>query len=373
MQKKIIALAVAAAFSAPAFADVTPYGIIDGAIASVSATGQKSDLLALSGGASTSRIGVKVTEDLGDGLTAVGVLEYGLDTETAQQSTTTPTITTTGGATSTSTGVTASNLAARQQMLALAGSFGTVATGYLQTAGYDFAGKFDPLTGSSASPLQSVTKGGGFLIGAVTAAARAQRALAYISPDLNGLTLAVNYATDIRAAGSLGNLTVADTAADKKVSATLASATYVAGPLTVGVVYAGTSNPASTSDVKEYAMGGSYDLGVAKVMGTYQSSTANSVTNSAYSLTGVMPVGTNAVALSYAKNAMNTANTNGSGMTLGYLHTLSKTTTAYAAYSSSTNDSGTNAYSVDNNILAGGTWANGGSSSLVAVGLRKKF
>lgn len=63
MQKKIIALAVVAVFSTPAFADVTPYGIIDGAIVNVSATGQKSDLLALSGGASGSRIGAKVTED----------------------------------------------------------------------------------------------------------------------------------------------------------------------------------------------------------------------------------------------------------------------------------------------------------------------
>lgn len=352
MQKKIIALAVVAAFSTPAFADVTPYGIIDAAMINVSASHQKSDFLAYSGGASASRIGAKITEDLGDGLTAVGVLEYGLDTEIGS-------------------GLSAAT--ARQQMLALAGGFGTVATGYLQTAGYDFAGKFDPLTGSSASPIQSITKGGGFLIGASTDAARAQRALAYISPDLGGLTLAVNYATDIRATGSLGNLKLADTAANQKVSATLASATYVAGSLTVGVAYAGTSNPVGTNDVKEYAGGGSYDLGVAKVLGSYQSSTKNSVTNSAYSLSGVMPIGTNAVALSYAKNSMKTANTNGSGYTLGYLHTLSKMTTAYAAYSSSTNDSGTNAYSVANNALAGGTWANGGSSSIVAVGLRKKF
>lgn len=288
-------------------------------------------------------------------MTAVGVLEYGLDTETNQQ---------------TASSAASSGLVARQQMLALAGGFGTVATGYLQTAGYDFAGKFDPLTGSSASPIQSITKGGGFLIGASTVAARAQRALAYISPDMSGLTIAVNYSS---ALAGLGNLTVASTAASVKTSAVLASATYAAGPLTVGAVYAGTTTPVSTGDTKEYALGGSYDLVVAKLMGTYQASTTNSVTNSAYSLTGVMPVGTNAVALSYAKNSMKTANTNGSGYTLGYLHTLSKTTTAYAAYSSSTNDSGTHAYSVANNALSTATWANGGSSSLVAVGLRKKF
>jgi len=47
MQKKIIALAVAAAFSAPALAaDVGLYGIVDAAIVNVSGDGQKSDLVA---------------------------------------------------------------------------------------------------------------------------------------------------------------------------------------------------------------------------------------------------------------------------------------------------------------------------------------
>jgi len=58
MQKKLIALAVAAAFSAPAFADVTVYGIVDAAVANVSVTGMKSDLTVISGGLSTSRLGV---------------------------------------------------------------------------------------------------------------------------------------------------------------------------------------------------------------------------------------------------------------------------------------------------------------------------
>lgn len=353
MQKKIIALAVAAAFSAPAFADVTPYGIVDAAIANISAKGQKSDFLAVSGGASASRIGAKVTEDLGDGLTAVAVLEYGLDTEVG-----------TGLSTAT----------ARQQMLALAGGFGTVATGYLQTTGYDFAGKFDPIAGSSVSPLQSVTKGNGFLIGYVAGAARAQRAIAYISPDMSGFTVAVNYAT---ALVGLGNLTLADTATTGlKTTAYLLSGTYAAGPLTAGVVYAGTGNASTgAATTKEFALGGSYDLGVAKLMGTYQSSKASTATksNTAVSLSGVVPIGTNALAVTYAKNSMATANTNGSGLTVGYLYTLSKTTTAYAAFSTVSNGSATNAYSVDNNAVAGGTLTAGGSSSLIAVGLRKKF
>ena len=376
MQKKLIALAVAAVVSAPAFADVTPYGIVDGAIANVSGDGQKSQLLALSGGGSTSRLGVKVTEDLGDGLTAVGVLEYGLDTETNQAGTAvTATSATSNVASGTANPSTASNLAARQQMLALTGSFGTVATGYLQTTGYDFEGKFDPLAGSSASPLQSMNKG--LLIGTVAGAARAQRALAYISPDvIPGLNFAVNYST---ALSGTGNLASASANADANVTAALASVNYATGPLAVSVVYAGKNNP-TTANVNEVAVGGSFDFGVAKLLATYQKNTdALGAVASAASVSGVVPVGGDAVAVSYARNATDTANAGGSGYTVGYLHTLSKTTTVYAAYESVTNDSATNGFSVDNNLLSAkangvaSSLTNGGSSTLIGFGLRKKF
>lgn len=349
MHKKIIALAVVAAFSTPAFADVTPYGIIDAGVVSISGTGQKSDIIGVSGGLSTSRVGLKISEDLGDGLTAAGVLEYSLDAQTSD---------TVGSA--------------RQEYVALAGGFGTVASGYLQTAGYDFGVKFDPVTGSSISPQQNVTKTD-FLIGSVAVAARAQRAVAYISPNIGGLTVAVNYST---AFAGTGNANLASTAADAKVAASLLSATYTDGPLTAAAVYAGTNNATGISNLSEYALGASYDLGVAKVMGTYQTQTTNataSKTHNAYSLSAVVPVGGDAVAVTYAANKLDTAtDTNGSSYSVGYLRNLSKTTTAYAAYSSVTNGAGTNKYSVANNGFTTGL-SNGGSSSLIAVGLRKKF
>jgi predicted porin len=264
-------------------------------------------------------------------------------------------------------------LAARQQLLGLAGSFGTVATGYLQTTGYDFAVKFDPLSGSAASPLQSVTKGGGFYIGSVAGAARAQRALAYISPDFGGIKFAVNYST---ALVGYGDLTVADTAANGiKTSAYLVSGNYDNGPLALGAVYLGTSTTTGGATVTEYSLGGSYDLGAAKLLATYQSNKASTASkaNIAMSFSAVVPVGTNAVAFSYGANSMATANSNGNGYTLGYLHTLSKTTTAYAAYHSMSNGTATNAYSVAANLVAGGATTLGGGSSLVGFGLRKKF
>jgi predicted porin len=174
MQKKIIALAIAAAFSAPAMAEVTVYGVVDAAVVSTSVKGMKSDILAISGGLAGSRIGVTSVEDIAGGMKAVVKVEYALDTQTN-----------------------ATIGAARQQMLAVAGDFGTVATGYLQTTGYDWAVKFDPTSGSAVSPLQAVTGANGFIIGSAAAGNRAPRALAYISPDMGGLSFAANYTTDL--------------------------------------------------------------------------------------------------------------------------------------------------------------------------------
>lgn len=354
MQKKLIALAVAAAFSAPAFADVSMYGTIDAAVVHASADGQKSDTQAVSGGLSASRLGVKGAEDLSNGMKAVVVLEYGLDTQI-------------GAGLSTAT--------ARQQMLAVAGGFGTFATGYLQTTAYDWATKFDPTADSSVSPLQSMA-GGNNLVGSTTAAARAQRALAYISPNMSGVTVAVNYATDIHAAGGLGNLTLASTAADVKVAATLLSVNYDNGPLSVGGVYASTSHPsaASATDMKEFALGGSYDLTVVKLFATYQNNKMDSTNYSSkvYSVSAVAPVGPGAVLATYAKSKLSTAGVEGggNGFTVGYLQGLSKLTTAYATISKVSNNSNTFGYSVDNNALSSIV---GGSSTMLALGLNKKF
>jgi len=378
MQKKIIALAVAAAFSTPAFADVGFYGIVDATIANVSAKGQQSDLIAISGGASQSRLGVKATEDLGNGLTGVAVLEYGLDSQDSS---------TVG--------------AARQKMIAVAGDFGTVATGYLQTASYDFLAKYDPIYGSSSS-AHSIAAAG-HIVGSL--AQRAPRAVAYISPNISGMTFAANYVTSyytptngvLAAVGKdLGNLTVTDANNNAlKMTAYIFSANYTLDALSVGAVYGGATDT-STNGGKftEFAFGGSYDLGVAKVMGTYQSMTNDSngaKSDTVFSLAGVMPVPTGAVAVMFASNTnaeaarqagagVSASSVSAKAFTAGYLHTFTKNTTGYLVFSNVTQGSNSPVYSVAGNLLGtgaskigAGTLTAGGSSTLLGVGLRKKF
>lgn len=360
MQKKIIALAIAAAFSAPAFADTTVYGVVDAVVANVSASGTQSDTLMMSGGLAGSRLGVKSSEDLGSGMKASVVLEYALDVAKS-----------------------AAPTAARQQMLALSGDFGTVAAGYLQTTGYDFS-RFDPTAGSLVTPLGNITAANSsqFLVGNAAALKRASRALAYISPEMGGVTVALNYSTD--AAGGTGNLGKAD-GTTGKTTAGLASVNYAQGPVAAAVVvarYMDTTAGATVTGDNETAVGASYDLEMAKLFATYQVNKADGVseTNKALSIGATVPVTAAGTAVvSYAKATMDRDNLaagdhNASGFTLAWLQSMSKTTTAYAAYSSMGQGDATKAYSVGGNAIGGAAaLANGTGSSMIAVGLNKKF
>lgn len=238
--------------------------------------------------------------------------------------------------------------------------------------------KYDPIYGSGSSAHTIVAKG--FLVGST--GQRAQRAVAYISPNINGLVLAANYAT---AFTGLGNLTQSDIAPNNKFekdSAILLSANYAVDALSVGAVYASytaatTAAGVKGNDQKEFALGASYDLGVAKLMGTYQSNdTTGSSKSTVMSMAAVMPVPTGAVAAMYGTNSIKGVSANSANaFTAGYLHTFTKNTTGYVVFSNVKNGSGVASYSVSNNALAAGWTAasNGASSTLFGVGLRKKF
>jgi predicted porin len=93
MQKKIIALAIAAAFSAPAFADtanVTVYGDVKMAVDSVTvgdantATGSLGQSYTANKiSSNVTKFGIKGTEDLGDGLAAIWQIEQQVDIDNA--------------------------------------------------------------------------------------------------------------------------------------------------------------------------------------------------------------------------------------------------------------------------------------------------
>ena len=149
MNKKIIALAVAAAFTAPmaAQAAVTTYGHAqvefatwggdDGAVPAVSNNGETVEDKA------RGRIGFKATEDLGNGMKAMAKFEFKTDTADGDSS-----------------GDNGDNISLqkRESMIGLKGGFGTIEAGRLKTA-YKYTGgvKYDAFV---ATVLEARGNGG---------------------------------------------------------------------------------------------------------------------------------------------------------------------------------------------------------------------
>jgi predicted porin len=360
MQKKIIALAVAGLASTAAFAqsNVTIYGIADVGVAQVRSNGSLTSTQVVSGGLSTSRIGFKGVEDLGNGLKALFVLEYRLDLDKN---------TTIGGNYVTGTTANASG-PARQQLVGLTGGFGTVAAGRLQTTAFDWQAKYITLGATAFDGYNKMT--GNYRIN-LTNDSRADNAVAYISPSMGGVTVAVNHAFALEQAAS---------ATANNISATLVGVYYDNGPVSVGFVGEKLQGGGGSEGVEatDLALGASFDAGFAKFTGTYQTTKNNMAANaqaakfnSVYHLGAQIPVSAKgAVHVQWAQNT-NKTNThvgddNGKGLSVAYTHALSKRTTAYAGIGYLDNSGNGSSYSY-------GASRAEGSSNIIAAGLRHSF
>lgn len=358
MQKKIIALAVAGLMSGAAFAqsNVEIYGVVDAYYANASADGSQSLNVVNSGGLSGSRIGFKGTEKLSNDLTALFVLEYALANDANAGIGSVATVDPTA-ATAQAVGN------ARQQLLGLTGSWGTFVAGRAQTTAYDFSlGGYNALAGSAIDPHARVTAGS-----LITASSRADNAIAYISPNFSGFTVAVNHAR-------LDETSMLDGAVTENANANLLSATYANGPLKAGYVYSKYNNVGNvaTTDNTENALGVSYDFGVAKAGLTWQDNkaetAATSTKNKSWLASVSVPVSAaGAVHVVYANRDDAAADMDAKGWSLAYTHGLSKRTTAYAGYTSISND----LLQTKGTALQAPTA--GGDAHLFAVGMRHSF
>jgi predicted porin len=362
MQKKIIALAVAALASTAAFAqtNVTVYGIADASLSATTTLGAATAPTATSnyatlgptqtgfkvnsGTLSTSRIGFKGVEDLGNGLKALFVLEYGLAIDASAPV----------GTSSTSSAV------ARQQFVGLTGGFGTAVAGHLQTTGLDFTVGGSALGGSTALGVTNVletTGNTGLMTSAATHLISAQwggrhsNAVAYISPSFGGVTVAYNHARVTETAGTTGNT---DAHGD------LLSVNFANGPITAGAIYTRVTLAGANNNIKEWGLRGGYDFGVAKLQATYQQAKSEALTtgkDSKYVVSVTVPVGAKVAVIGEFGGAIVKSDTvagvnpenNVRAGTVAATYALSKRTTAYAgmvAKRSQVVNSDTNTYAI---------------------------
>jgi predicted porin len=171
MQKKLIALAVAAVVTAPAFAqtNVTTYGRVELGVMNIDDAAGKGVTEVRSGSIAGSRIGFRGTEDLGNGLKALFQMEvrYAPDTNTQSDN-------------------------VGYSHLGLAGSFGTALLGRLASPGDMVLGKYTSF--SNSTTLTPSTRLRTNSLGAVL-----NNTAAYVTPNFGGFTAVVAHSVDEKA------------------------------------------------------------------------------------------------------------------------------------------------------------------------------
>ncbi len=303
MMKKLAVLAVAASLGSLAHADssnVNVYGVMDAYVGSFNAKGGQHVSGVHSNGLTESRLGLKGTEDLGNGMKAVFALEMGPLSVDSDDN---------GLANS------------RQAYVGLTDArYGSLTMGTLRSPASDWSTSYTALAGSAFDPMAVGAKVGF----GIQANDRLGNAVSYIAPAFAGVTSKVTYA----------QVNEGPTAATR-MNVMVASADWQQGPLAVGGIY----REVSTDDngQREFGLGAAYTLPHAKLMATYQQRKAEIVGTSIdrlYGVSAVVPVSTRANMIGSA-SYLNAGRSSDAvaAYTVAYTYDLSKRTTVYAAAS----------------------------------------
>jgi len=331
MKKTIISLAIAAGMAASGAASAEVYGVLHASIDSAD-TGSNVDSMDMK--SQTSAIGVKGSEDLGDGMKAFYKAEFQVD------------ITEAGG------------LTGRDQYVGLNGGMGTVKFGTMSSNFKQMGGTVDPLyrttlEGRGALAMQSSMLHGG----AGRTRGRMTDLVQYSSPKMGGMQLVIN--TTFDAANTTGP-------APKDIDETIGVGfRYEAKDFNVYVDMidmSGEQNPAKAAKlntdgsttagtagddvvVSESAtkIGGSYEMGALKI-GAQIEQTEDLVGNDYRMLSVAYKVdGNNSVYFTTGQAVDNDSVGGAKGSTsfaLAYDHKMSKSTDLYAGYGSRDDNDG---------------------------------
>ncbi|MDR0735843.1 MAG: porin, partial [Zoogloeaceae bacterium] len=360
MQKKLIVLAVATAISGAALAqsNVQIYGSVDVGLSHrgdniTDDIGGKNSID--SGISSGNRLGFRGTEDLGNGVKALFVLENGFAADT---------------------GVLGQNgrLFGRQAYLGLTGSFGTFIAGRLYAPHYSLLSSIDPFRSGTVGQYRNVFAAGLQAPGEnLFDPTRVDNTVAYVTPSWGGFNLTAAYSTNAILTENVDN------EHDNTVIALLPR--YTNGPLDVGFSYHRIKDDddgagilgAIKPKITNWALAGSYDFKVVKLHAFYDKnklSVSNvgwdDITLKSWLLGVTVPFGKHAIQASYTQSKLDDETDASAGKSkqwaLGYTYALSKRTNFYAAVSDISNDNadGNNANKVQRTASAGDA-SNGGT------------
>ena len=348
---------------------VTLYGVADAGV--TYANGEKNWSGVTSGNNLTSRLGFRGVEDLGGGLKANFVLEAGLNLDNGD-----------GNSGYDISAATNGFAFKRQATVGLEGGFGEVRLGRELTAAYRATARYDVFgsVGIGQSYLWgngngiadgTVPEGTGAYATAKTTNQRVSNAVTYVSPNFSGFKAAVNY----------GFGEVAGANSDRQYLG--AGVTYDNGPLSLGLGLERLNKDTATNSgkISVWSLGGSYDLGVAKILAGYRDSkgdrgVAGDDKTKGYMLAVTAPVGPGLVRASfnrYEYTAAGAAKLKADQFAVGYVYALSKRTSVYGTYAYLNNKdyNGTNA--VIRTLNTGGTLKDSGKQQGFQVGVSHSF
>lgn len=303
MKKSLLALAVLGAFTgvASAQSSVTLFGVVDLNARYVKNDGVARRVSLSQDGINSSRLGFRGTEDLGGGLKAGFWLEGGVNADT---------------------GTTNAKFFGRRSTVSLMGGFGEVRLGrdytptFWNNTIYDAFGTVG--LGDSAGVAQLLSN----------TFVRADNSIGYFLPaGIGGL-----FGQAMVAAGE-------GVSAGKYVGGRLG---FGAGPFEVAAAYA-QQDTATGDKHKTMNVGGSYDLGVAKLMGYYDRDTLANTKDNRYSVSAVVPMGQGEIHAGYDRSRFENSGTGTSNSiskyALGYVYNLSKRTALYTTVARISNGS----------------------------------
>jgi predicted porin len=295
---------------------VTLYGIVDTYFGQTSAglgADNVSNTVINSGGLSTSRWGMKGSEDLGGGLKANFVLEQGFKSDVG----------------------TATAGFDRKATVGISGAFGAVDIGGRMLSSYDDAfGAANMLGNSNAAITSSVWNltGAASTAGTTAYTNRLNQSIKFTSAKMNGFSGSLQYAAGENKTATLG-----------ASSTTSMNVMYANGPVTAGIGYQSEEAAAGAANSMDSTVfGATYDLGVAKVVGSYNTIKFGLLEAKGYQFGVDYPVSAaTTVSVGYASNESEDSGvttSNSSGFALQGIYALSKRTNLYAIYNKLSSD-----------------------------------
>jgi len=313
MKKSLIALAVlAASGAAMAQSSVTLYGIADVWVGNVSVdngTTDTSTSVMTSGGVSTSRWGMKGSEDLGGGLKANFNFESAVGVDTG-----------------------ASSGFTRQAWVGLSGGFGDVRFGLNNTPYDSYAASVHGVFDSDVSPMY---------LGAFPSLAgynaKAANSFKYVSPSMGGLSAEVLYAMDEETVAT-------GTSASNGLETTSFALRYTGGPIYADLVYQSDEAYNTNLETERTKVGVSYNFGVATAKAHYINTSDFKAAGADVDewqiavdvpLSAAMTLSANYATADYNVAAGDKEST---GYSIALAYSLSKRTTVYGGYGSVTTE-----------------------------------